>query len=126
MRFIAKPSLFQRTAARNGHASRDKNGSPARGGCPFLFVCPLQSPLSGTFIRPRTRPLITSGLVALLRERVCMSSDPQVLILGGRAAGFFAAVICAAANPHARVTILEKSRTLLSKVGFAPCERRVR
>jgi predicted Rossmann fold flavoprotein len=38
------------------------------------------------------------------------------LILGGGAAGFFAAITCAEANPHARVTILEKSRTLLSKV----------
>jgi hypothetical protein len=43
-------------------------------------------------------------------------SDPQVLILGGGAAGFFAAITCAEANPQARVTILEKSRALLSKV----------
>ncbi|CAG0937611.1 3-dehydro-bile acid delta(4,6)-reductase [Thermoflexales bacterium] len=43
-------------------------------------------------------------------------SDPQVLILGGGAAGFFAAITCAEANPHAHITILEKSRALLSKV----------
>ena len=45
-----------------------------------------------------------------------MTSDLQVLILGGGAAGFFAAVTCAEANPQARITILEKSRALLSKV----------
>src|SRR5512143_97795 len=43
-------------------------------------------------------------------------SDPHILILGGGAAGFFAAVNCAEANLHARVTILEKSRALLNKV----------
>ena len=41
---------------------------------------------------------------------------PHILILGGGAAGFFAAITCAEANPQARVTILEKSRALLSKV----------
>src|SRR5512139_1612876 len=45
-----------------------------------------------------------------------MTSDPQVLILGRGAAGFFAAITCAEINPRARVTILEKSRALLSKV----------
>ena len=45
-----------------------------------------------------------------------MTSDNHILILGGGAAGFFAAVTCAEANPQARVTILEKSRALLSKV----------
>ncbi len=43
-------------------------------------------------------------------------SDPHILILGGGAAGFFAAVTCAEANPQASVTILERSRVLLSKV----------
>jgi hypothetical protein len=42
--------------------------------------------------------------------------DPSVLILGGGAAGFFGAITCAEANPQARITILEKSRALLSKV----------
>jgi predicted Rossmann fold flavoprotein len=45
-----------------------------------------------------------------------MSSDPHFIILGGGAAGFFAAITCAEANPHARVTLLEKGRALLSKV----------
>jgi predicted Rossmann fold flavoprotein len=45
-----------------------------------------------------------------------MSIDPHILILGGGAVGFFAAITCAEANPQARVTILEKSRALLSKV----------
>lgn len=40
----------------------------------------------------------------------------QVLIIGGGAAGFFAAMACAAANPALRVTILEKSPKLLAKV----------
>jgi predicted Rossmann fold flavoprotein len=45
-----------------------------------------------------------------------MSLEPNLLILGGGAAGFFAAITCAEANPQAAVTILEKRRTLLSKV----------
>ncbi len=40
----------------------------------------------------------------------------QIVIIGGGAAGFFAAVTCAEANPAARVIILEKSRRVLSKV----------
>ncbi len=50
---------------------------------------------------------------------ICMSPDPHLLVLGGGAAGFFAAITCAEANPQARaarITILEKSRALLSKV----------
>ena len=45
-----------------------------------------------------------------------VSIDPHILILGGGAAGFFAAITCAEANPQARITVLEKSRALLSKV----------
>ncbi len=44
------------------------------------------------------------------------NNSRHILILGGGAAGFFAAVTCAEANPQARITILEKSRALLSKV----------
>ena len=51
-----------------------------------------------------------------LRYNARMSADPHILILGGGAAGFFAAITCAEANPQARVTILEKSRAVLSKV----------
>ncbi len=40
----------------------------------------------------------------------------DILILGGGAAGFFAAITCAETNPQARVTILEKSHALLGKV----------
>lgn len=40
----------------------------------------------------------------------------RVAIIGGGAAGFFAAISCAEANPDARVTVFEKSRHLLSKV----------
>ena len=39
-----------------------------------------------------------------------------IVIVGGGAAGFFAAVNCAGFNPDVRVIILEKSRNLLSKV----------
>lgn len=38
------------------------------------------------------------------------------MIVGGGAAGFFAAIACQEANPAARVTILESSGALLSKV----------
>ncbi len=44
------------------------------------------------------------------------AAEPRILILGGGAAGFFAAITCAEANPQAHLTILEKSRALLSKV----------
>ncbi|MEZ5277332.1 MAG: NAD(P)/FAD-dependent oxidoreductase [Opitutaceae bacterium] len=39
-----------------------------------------------------------------------------VIVIGGGAAGFFAAITCAEVNPRARVLILEKTRHLLSKV----------
>jgi len=40
----------------------------------------------------------------------------QLIVIGGGAAGFFCAVNAARMNPHMRVTILEKSNKLLSKV----------
>ncbi len=40
----------------------------------------------------------------------------QIGIIGGGAAGFFAAIHCKLFNPEAQVTILEKSQKLLSKV----------
>lgn len=40
----------------------------------------------------------------------------QIVVIGGGAAGFFAAIACAEANPHARVIILERSPQLLAKV----------
>ena len=40
----------------------------------------------------------------------------HVFIVGGGAAGFFAAINCAANNPDVTVTILEKSSTVLNKV----------
>ena len=42
--------------------------------------------------------------------------NPEIIIIGGGAAGFFAAIACAETNPHARVTILEASKQPLSKV----------
>src|SRR5271154_5058343 len=40
----------------------------------------------------------------------------RVMVVGGGAAGFFAAITCAEANPGADITILEKSSQFLSKV----------
>ena len=44
------------------------------------------------------------------------AAKPRVVIIGGGAAGFFAAITCKEANPAAQVTILEGSASLLSKV----------
>jgi predicted Rossmann fold flavoprotein len=41
---------------------------------------------------------------------------PRIIIIGGGAAGFFAAITCAETNSDADVTILEKSAQFLSKV----------
>ena len=40
----------------------------------------------------------------------------QLIIIGGGAAGFFAAIACAEKNPNQHVIILEKTSTLLAKV----------
>ncbi|MBD2388480.1 NAD(P)/FAD-dependent oxidoreductase [Cylindrospermum sp. FACHB-282] len=40
----------------------------------------------------------------------------NIVVIGGGAAGFFGAIACAQANPHARVTLLEASRQPLAKV----------
>jgi predicted Rossmann fold flavoprotein len=45
-----------------------------------------------------------------------MSSSPRVVIAGGGAAGFFAALACAEANPRATVQIFERSPEILTKV----------
>jgi predicted Rossmann fold flavoprotein len=42
--------------------------------------------------------------------------DLQIGVVGGGAAGFFAAIVCATSHPHARVTLLEASHQPLSKV----------
>ena len=43
-------------------------------------------------------------------------SQGRIVVVGGGAAGFFAAITCAEASPGARVTLLEKSPQFLSKV----------
>jgi len=43
-------------------------------------------------------------------------SRPRVVIVGGGAAGFFAAIVCAEARPDASVVLLEKSAQVLAKV----------
>lgn len=40
----------------------------------------------------------------------------NIVVIGGGAAGFFGAIACAQANPHAHVTLLEASRQPLAKV----------
>jgi predicted flavoprotein YhiN len=40
----------------------------------------------------------------------------RVAVLGGGAAGFFAAITCAEAHPHARVAIWEQGAQVLQKV----------
>jgi predicted Rossmann fold flavoprotein len=42
--------------------------------------------------------------------------SPRVTVVGGGAAGFFAAITCAEARPEARVTVLERGPQFLSKV----------
>jgi len=41
---------------------------------------------------------------------------PQIVVVGGGAAGFFGAITCAEACPGARITVLEKSPQFLAKV----------
>ncbi|MCF7688642.1 MAG: NAD(P)/FAD-dependent oxidoreductase [Cephaloticoccus sp.] len=43
-------------------------------------------------------------------------SSPRVVVVGGGAAGFFAAITCAEANPEARVTLYEATAHPLAKV----------
>jgi len=43
-------------------------------------------------------------------------SSRQIIVVGGGAAGFFAAITCAEAMPDAKVTILERGAEFLSKV----------
>ncbi len=45
-----------------------------------------------------------------------MSNAAHIVVVGGGAAGFFAAIRCAEAAPKQRVTLFERSRQLLSKV----------
>ncbi len=45
-----------------------------------------------------------------------MKKEGNVIVIGGGAAGFFAAITCALTNPALQVLILEKSGKLLSKV----------
>lgn len=49
-------------------------------------------------------------------NRFLMSTQKHLVVIGGGAAGFFCAVNAARLNPQLRVTILEKSSKLLSKV----------
>jgi len=57
--------------------------------------------------------------MARLQYNPCMTtrdSSPHVIVLGGGAAGFFAALACAQENPACRVMILERTTQVLAKV----------
>ena len=43
-------------------------------------------------------------------------SPRDVVVAGGGAAGFFAAIVCAEASPGTKITVFEKSAQFLSKV----------
>ncbi len=45
-----------------------------------------------------------------------MTEEISIIIVGGGAAGFFAAISCAERNPRAQITILEKGKKVLHKV----------
>ena len=45
-----------------------------------------------------------------------MNYSKHILVIGGGASGFFAAINCAIQHPHSKITIIEKSNKLLSKV----------
>jgi predicted Rossmann fold flavoprotein len=45
--------------------------------------------------------------------------SPQIIVIGGGAAGFFGAIAAATANPHAQVTLLEAGRQPLVKVSIS-------
>lgn len=66
----------------------------------------------------RERGDATAGAGALtIPSAVRQPTGPShVVVIGGGAAGFLAAITCAAADPGARVTILERSSHLLAKV----------
>ncbi|WGT66710.1 BaiN/RdsA family NAD(P)/FAD-dependent oxidoreductase [cyanobacterium endosymbiont of Epithemia clementina EcSB] len=48
-----------------------------------------------------------------------MSSSLDIIVIGGGAAGFFAAITCAQTHPHSRVTLLESTSKVLTKVRIA-------
>jgi predicted Rossmann fold flavoprotein len=43
-------------------------------------------------------------------------AEPEIVVVGGGAAGVFAAIACAEARPGTRITVLEKGARFLSKV----------
>ena len=45
-----------------------------------------------------------------------MKNSPRIIIVGGGAAGFFAAIACAEASPDSEVTVLERTPHFLTKV----------
>ncbi|GAB6981857.1 BaiN/RdsA family NAD(P)/FAD-dependent oxidoreductase [Prevotella dentasini] len=48
-----------------------------------------------------------------------MSHSPHIAVIGGGAAGFFAAITAKTVNPQARVAIYEKAGKVLAKVGIS-------
>lgn len=48
--------------------------------------------------------------------RIQQMNKPRIIVVGGGAAGFFAAITAAEASPNAQITLLERGPQLLSKV----------
>ena len=63
-----------------------------------------------------TRKGAKNGYDTPMKAATKPDSRPHILIIGGGAAGFFAAIACAEAQPGARVTVLERSAQPLAKV----------
>jgi predicted Rossmann fold flavoprotein len=53
---------------------------------------------------------------SIIHNLSVMHHPSQIIVIGGGAAGFFAAITCAQTNPNARVTLLEAGKYPLGKV----------
>ncbi len=53
---------------------------------------------------------------SIIHNLPLMHHPSQIIVIGGGAAGFFAAITCAQTNPNARVTLLEAGKYPLGKV----------
>lgn len=78
-----------------------------------MFRPPSLKELGGFGPPRKTPPLLFLPYHSLMNAA---PNSPHVLVVGGGAAGFFAAITLAEANPDVRVTILERSTEPLGKV----------
>jgi len=59
---------------------------------------------------------IRCGTASILPGRLSTIARVNIVVIGGGAAGFFAAITTAEANPRAKVTLLERNANVLGKV----------